>query len=108
VRIAQVRRLALSLPEATEEPHFDNISFRVGGKIFATVPPDEEYLHVFVDRAEVAASVADDPSTYEELRWGKKLAGLRVRLSTADRERVAELLEESWRRRAPKRLLDQS
>jgi hypothetical protein len=36
---ATVRRLALSLPETTEEPHHDMTSFRVGGKIFATVTP---------------------------------------------------------------------
>jgi predicted DNA-binding protein (MmcQ/YjbR family) len=30
------RELALSFPEATEEPHFEKISFRVKKKIFAT------------------------------------------------------------------------
>jgi hypothetical protein len=32
--LSQVRRFALSLPETTEEPHFDRTSFRVRGKIF--------------------------------------------------------------------------
>lgn len=58
----QARRFALSLPETTEEPHFDMSSFRVRGKIFATVPPDGEYLHVFVDEMEIDASVAEDPA----------------------------------------------
>ena len=44
-----MRAFALSLPATTEEPHFDMSSFRVRGKIFATVPPDGEHLHVFVD-----------------------------------------------------------
>ena len=35
----EVRRLALALPEAVEAPHFDRASFRVRGKIFATLPP---------------------------------------------------------------------
>ena len=39
----RVREFALSLPGATEEPHFDMSSFRVQGKIFATVPPGEEF-----------------------------------------------------------------
>src|SRR5690606_19175716 len=30
------RKLALSFPEATEEPHFEKTSFRVKKKIFAT------------------------------------------------------------------------
>ncbi|MDR7466128.1 MAG: MmcQ/YjbR family DNA-binding protein [Armatimonadota bacterium] len=49
MKIDRVRRFALSLPEATEEPHSDKSSFRVKGKIFATVPPDGRHLHVFVD-----------------------------------------------------------
>jgi len=38
--LAEARRLALSLPEVTEQPHFDMASFRVRGKIFVTVPPE--------------------------------------------------------------------
>jgi len=59
--LAQARRFALSLPGASEEPHFDMASFRVKGKIFATVPPDETWLHVFVDEADVQACVAEQP-----------------------------------------------
>lgn len=36
VSITTFRKLALSFPEATEEPHFEKISFRVKKKIFAT------------------------------------------------------------------------
>ena len=103
--LARTRRFALSLPEVTEEPHFDMSSFRVRGKIFATVPPDGEYLHVFVGDLEVGASAAEDPAAFEPLRWGQRVRGLRVRLASAPDGRVMELLEESWRRKAPKRLV---
>ena len=79
-------------------------SFRVRGKIFATVPPDDEHLHVFVDEGEVNAAVAEDPAAFEPLLWGQRLRGLRVRIAAAPNHRIAELLEESWRRRAPARL----
>ena len=82
-------------------------SFRVNGKIFVTVPPGEAYLHVFVDEAETEASVAEDPTAFEPLTWGKRLRGLRIHLTAADDARVEELIEESWRRRAPARLLAQ-
>ncbi len=36
VSITTLRKIALSLPEATEEPHFEKTSFRVKKKIFAT------------------------------------------------------------------------
>jgi hypothetical protein len=103
--VEQTRRFALSLPEASEEPHFDMSSFRVRGKIFATVPPDGAHLHVFVDEQEVAASVAENPSAFEPLRWGRQLRGLRIDLAASPTERLQELIEESWRRKAPRRLV---
>jgi len=98
------RAFALSLPGASEEPHFEMTSFRVRGKIFATAPPGGEYLHVFVDEGEIRAAVAEDPAAFEPLLWGKRVRGVRVRIAAAPDERVAELLEESWHRKAPARL----
>jgi len=103
--IESARRFALSLPGANEEPHFDLTSFRVNGKIFATAPPDGSHLHVFVGDDEIAASVAEDPDAFEPLLWGQRVRGLRVRLPAAPQDRVAELLEESWQRKAPRSLV---
>jgi hypothetical protein len=105
VSLALVRALALALPGATEEPHFDMISFRVRGKIFATVPPDEAHLHIFVDEAETQACVAEDPAIYSPLLWGGKPRGLRVSLPAAAPDRLIELLQESWRRKASAKLI---
>jgi len=103
--LAEARRLALALPEVTEEPHFDMTSFRVRGKIFVTVPPEETRLHVFVDPLEVDAYVAQDPAAFEPLHWGGRVRGLRVDLAAASAASLAEVIEESWRRKAPKRLV---
>jgi hypothetical protein len=105
LRVADVRTLALALPEATEAPHHDMTSFRVGGKIFATVPPDGDRVHVFVSEDEVAASCAEYPGVVEELWWGKKLSGCRILLRGATKAMVRELLTEAWRRKAPRKLL---
>jgi hypothetical protein len=107
VRLDTARRFALSLPESTEEPHFEKSSFRVRGKIFATVPLGGKHLHVFVDGAEGRALIADDPAAFEEIWWGKKVASdwLRVNLGAADRAQVCELLEDAWRLKAPKRVV---
>lgn len=102
----EARTFALSLPEATEEPHFDYSSFRIGKKIFATVPPDGLHLHIFVDEPSVLALVAEDPAAFAELWWGKRLLGVRVTLESADAPVVCELLEEAWQRKAPRRLSD--
>ena len=105
VTLELVRALALTLPGATEEPHFDMVSFRVRGKIFATVPPDELHLHLFIDAAETEACVAEDPGAFEPLLWGGKPRGLRVSIPAAAPDRIRELLEESWRRKAPAKLI---
>ena len=105
VSLAAVRRIALSLPASAEAPHHDMTSFRVAGKIFATVPPEGAHVHVFLEADEVAAYCAEFPGAVEELWWGKKLAGCRVTLRHATSALVRELLTESWRRRAPKKLL---
>jgi hypothetical protein len=41
----EARRMALALPESTEADHHGFPSFRVRGKIFATLP-DESHLNV--------------------------------------------------------------
>jgi hypothetical protein len=105
LKLEHARRLALSLPEAVEQPHHELSSFRVGGKIFATVPPDERHLHVFVEEPERELAVSAEPAVCERLRWGAKVVGVRVKLARARPAMVADLLYAAWRRRAPRRLV---
>jgi YjbR len=105
VRPSTVRRVALSLPGSAEAPHHDMTSFRVAGKIFATMPPSGGRLHVFLGGDEVGVYCAEFPAAVEELWWGRRLSGCRVLLARADAALVRELLAESWRRRAPRRLV---
>ena len=103
--LVDARRLALTLPEVTEQPHFDMASFRVRGKIFVTMPPEGTRLHVFIDPLEVEGYVAQDPAAFEPLHWGDRLSGLRVNLAATPAAILAEIIEEAWRRKAPKRLV---
>lgn len=106
MKIAQVRRFALSLPEATEAPHFQYSSFRVRrGKIFATAPPDGKHLHIFVADDEREIAMALDSEFLENLHWGGKVVGLRVALAKAKPKVVAKLLAQAWSRKAPKSLI---
>jgi hypothetical protein len=104
VKVADVRRLALAFPGAEETPHFRMASFRVGGKIYATLPPEGTRLHVFVDEVQRETMIALHPQTYEPLRWGAKVMGLRVALARAKPTDVKALLEGAWQRKAPRRL----
>jgi hypothetical protein len=101
--LAEARRLALSFAEVTEEDHHGIPSFRVLGKIFATVP-DDAHVRVMLDPDTARLVVRGDSGACEELWWGKTLSGVCVRLARADHARFAALLEDAWRRKAPKRL----
>lgn len=104
VRVSTVRRLALALPQSAEAPHHHMTSFRVAGKIFATVPPEGDRVHVFIDPDEVPAYCTEFPGVVEELRWGDKRSGCCVDLRRATVPLLRELLTEGWRRRAPRKL----
>ena len=80
------------------------VSFRVRGKIFATVP-DDTHLRVMVDEMEIRAAVAENPNACQEFYWGKRLACVVVDLGTARRALVGNLLSEAWARKAPKTLV---
>jgi hypothetical protein len=80
----RVRELALGLPEATEEPHRELSSFRVRGKIFATVP-DDQHVRIMLAEQEVVAACAESPSSCEPLYWGAKLRDVTVAVRSPPR-----------------------
>lgn len=102
--LAGARRYALSLPAATEQPHHAATSFRVSGKIFATVPPDEGTLNLFVDDVLREQMVATWPDAFENLMWGGKVAGLTANLARAAPATVKRLLLAAWQHKTPLRL----
>ncbi len=102
--LAQARKIALELPETSEEPHHDLSSWRVKGKIFATVP-DDDHLRLMLAEEEIRAAVAEYPDFCAELYWGARLAAVLVDLSAAPPDVVSELLNDAWRGKAPPKLV---
>lgn len=103
MKLATVRRHALSLDAVTEEPHHAFSSFRVRGRIFVTVPPDETAIHVFVAEEDRERALALYPEWAEKLLWGGKVQGLRVTLAQASAPAVKALVERAYATRARKR-----
>jgi hypothetical protein len=102
--VDDLRALALALPEAEEHDHFGRPSFRVRGKIFATVLEADGRTNLKLPREEHEALVASDPETFGTVTWGA-LIRTSVRLDRVDPAELAELVEEAWRGVAPKRLV---
>jgi hypothetical protein len=104
---AAFKRLALSLPEAHEEPHFERTSFRVQKKIFATMTADGREAMVPVKDPDLLetllASRGDVFFSYGG--WTARNGSLGVHLAKADAAMMKDLVTEAWKRIAPKRLL---
>ena len=65
MRVSDFRRLALSLPEATEGSHFGNTDFRVGGKIFATLSLAKQgYGVLLLTPEQQKGMVEDEPEIF--------------------------------------------
>jgi hypothetical protein len=103
VSVDDARRLALALPEAVEQDHHGRPSFRVAGKIFATLW-DAEHMNVMVDEDGIRTAVEARPDACAEVWWGKRLSAVRVALAVAEAALLTELLADAWEQKAPRRL----
>ena len=99
-----IRKFALSLPEVTEEPHFDYGSFRIRRKIFVTVPPEKKHVHIFVSEEQRALALAVHAEFVEKLFWGARVVGIRVTLAKASPAAVKKLVRQAWEHKAPRSL----
>ena len=98
------RATALSLPEAVEQDHHGRPSFRVGGKIFATLW-DDDRMNVMLDEGGILTAIDSAPDACEQVWWGKRLSAVGVSLSRVDRQFLEELLTDAWELKAPRRLV---
>src|SRR5690606_18417866 len=102
-----VRRIALSLPETTEKPWFNTPGFRVKDKGFLRIRTEAEGgLVVFVeDLGEKEALLASDPAKFFTTPHYDGYPTVLVNLPAVDEEELTELIVESWRQKAPARVL---
>ena len=99
------RTLALSLPETSESAHMDHPDFRVGGKIFATLSPDDDWGMLKLTPDEQAMYIRIERGVFEPFNgaWGRRGA-TKVILADAKESSVRSGLIAAWRNSAPKRL----
>jgi hypothetical protein len=102
----EFRMLALSLPEAIEGAHMRHPDFRVGGKIFATLQPDEKWGVVMLTPNQQTDFVTRDPATFVAAKgsWGQR-GCTQVLLNDVKVSSVKNALKLAWTNKAPKKLL---
>ena len=93
------RRIALSLPEATEGSHFSNADFRIAGKIFATLALEHQgYGVLLLTRDQQAGMVQDAPEIFSPVPggWGEKGATRVTLAKERDRLVATTTPHSSW------------
>jgi hypothetical protein len=104
---ADVRRIALSLPETTEKPSFNTPGFRVKDKAFLRIRSEAEGgLVIFVaDLGEKEALLASDRKKFFTTPHYDGYPAVLVNLKAVGVRELRELIVDSWRCKAPKRVL---
>jgi hypothetical protein len=100
------RRIALSLPEASQSDHMDHPDFRVRGRIFATLGyPDQDWGMVKLTPEQQSSFVRAEPAVFVPAKgaWGRR-GSTTVRLETVDQVTLTSAIVAAWRNVAPKRL----
>ncbi|MDQ3955761.1 MAG: MmcQ/YjbR family DNA-binding protein [Actinomycetota bacterium] len=101
---ATVKKLGKKLPAVEESTWFRTPSLKVGKRSFVRLKEDDVIV-VLVDLEEKELLVRSEPETFSTTPHYDGYPAVLVRLSAIEPEELAEVLEDSWRRVAPKRLL---
>lgn len=111
--IERVRAICLALPEATEKLAWGEPTFRVGGRIFAQYEDnhhDSGIVGLWLNAPDGMQEflVAQDPARFYRPKYVGHKGWIGVRMEgDVPWEHVAELVRESYRLTAPKRLAAQ-
>ncbi len=104
-----VRTIAGALPGAEESTTYGQPAFKVGGRLFVWMSPSSDAagaLALRVDPEEKALLIESRPDRCFSTPHYEGHPILLVRMDRVERDELAELVEDAWLLRAPKRLVD--
>jgi hypothetical protein len=101
----ELRKIALSLPEAEERETWGNATFRVRDRIFVIMSDDGSSASVKAAREEQTALLAEDPETFTFPAYVGRHGWVGVDVGRIDGGQLRELVTEAWRMTAPKRVV---
>ena len=99
-----VRRLALALPGVEEGTSYGTPAFRVRGKLFARLHDSGDSLVVRIDLDERDDLLGAKPEAFHVTDHYLGHPWVLARLSAVRRDELGDLLEQAWRKVAPRRL----
>ncbi|MGH7921418.1 MAG: MmcQ/YjbR family DNA-binding protein, partial [Candidatus Dormibacteraceae bacterium] len=98
----EARALALRLPETVEQDHHGRPSFRIQGRIFATLWTDR-VMNVMPGEEHIRWATREFPGRCQPVHWGRRLAAVGVDLDRVDATLLQDLLDLAWTYKAPAR-----
>ena len=98
---SRFRRIALAMKDAVEGAHMGHPDFRVHGRIFATLHPDNKSGMVKLPPEEQQRFVREHSATFtpENGAWGRQ-GCTRVRLDAVDENTLGEAMTLAWQNTA--------
>jgi hypothetical protein len=101
---SELRKIALSLPEAAERETWGHPTFRVRDKMFAAMSEDGRSASIKATRPAQAALIGSAPDVYFKPAYVGVHGWVGVNLALVDKQELRELVIEAWLMTAPKRL----
>jgi hypothetical protein len=102
----EIVAIGTQFPDVEESTCFGTPALRVRGKFMCRLRTDPDALVVrVIDVADAEALLLGRPDAYFSTPHYDGQPYVLVRLDVVEREELAELLEDAWRLRAPKRVL---
>jgi hypothetical protein len=105
VTYEQVRDWVLALPGGREVmvESWGHPTLRIGDRMIAGGAPDSPTMSIKASIEDQAELIAADPETYAVADYVGRYGWVRITLATADANDVRRIVEDAWRRTAPKR-----
>jgi hypothetical protein len=106
VTAAQLKKIALSFPEANETTSYGKPAFAVGKKFFTRLRAEDNSIVFVVDDMHMRDMMLElDPRTYFITDHYKDYPSVLVRMERVTQEELRTMLERRWRKIAPKKLV---
>ncbi len=106
VSAAQMRKIALSFPEALEKPSYGKPSFFIAKKFFTRWRNEDNSIVLIVDSMDTRDMMLElDPRTYFITDHYRDYPGVLVRAGRVTPDELKAMLERRFRQIAPKKLL---
>jgi YjbR len=104
MKVADFRRIALSLEGAEESSHMGSPDFRVNGRIFATLASQNDgYGNLMLTVEQQQAFIADRPELFLPIKGGWGRMGMtHIILAKADEDSLTGALTTAWKLRKVK------